>query len=56
MRELIVDPYGKHRTHGTNRHMREKEVVITPWEIKIIAKPAPKETEGDGKENFNSTP
>ena len=41
LRELIVDPFGKLKTHGTNRHMREKEVVVTPWEIKIIAKPPP---------------
>ena len=37
LRNWMIDPYGKHR--GTNKHMREKEVVVTPWEIKIIHKP-----------------
>ena len=34
-----MDPYGKHRQTGTNKYMREKEVVVTPWEIKIVHRP-----------------
>ena len=38
LRHWMIDPFGKHRQSGTNKHMREKEVVVTPWEIKIIHK------------------
>ena len=63
LRELIIDPYGKNRKLGTNKNMREKEVVVTPYEIKIITKQPtnPQKVDEDGKldienkENFNST-